>query len=782
LALPFVRSLAQGTFTGRVTDSQNGQELPFANIQLHRLPDSLFLHGLFADEQGKFRIDSLAHGQYLVTLSYMGYREESFPVKLEKKQIDLGFGLTPVQYLLNEVEIQAAKNTLENNLEKTTVHIAKNETLAGGNASDAIRSLPSVDLDIDGKIRYRGSDRVILLINGAQSDLVTTLDQIPAEQIEKIEIINNPSVKYDSEGMSGIINIVLRKAAKNQKTTQFMVKGGLPRTLGASMGLSTDLSGIRLFINGSVSHQTKFQTKDHIRKNYEDPDGIDYHQFDRQDAVQNNALLNGQFHFPLGKRQKIQLNLLGSTKFDPADRYIDYTSMDRNGTVLTESRKELDIDLLNYHFDGRINYRVDLRNKAWLQLEGQYADFNQWHTMNNTYYPVRQESQQDLQNTYSLQDNQDLGFKLDHNLPLNRYWTIEAGGQVQVRNLRNDFRLENWDEETGIWLEIPELGNTFAFLQSIEAGYLNGRFQNDKLSFQGGLRTEWTQTSQNDSDDSRYFDLFPALNVKWAMLPTAELFGAYNRRINRPTLLMLNPYTNEYADLLNRHTGNPLLQPEYVHSAELGGRIIRNNWSATGSVYYRQIDQAISRVKSAVNDSALLVTFLNLDGAEMLGSEFFIQLNILSFWQLNGGLNLFRTRLEGNWENNLIQRKQTGWNINLTNNFRIAGNYSLQLVAYYRSKLPDVMGTYIERYYLDLSLSRPVFQDKGRLIFRISDVFNTYRYGLDLDAIDENFFRYSQRNRRKNESQYFVLSLSYNVSQKQKTEKKESFYLEQFDK
>ncbi len=247
---------------------------------------------------------------------------------------------------------------------------------------------------------------------------------------------------------------------------------------------------------------------------------------------------------------------------------------------------------------------------------------------------------------------------------------------------------------------------------------------------------------------------------------------------------MLNPFSDEYADLLNMHIGNPDLQPEYVNSVEAGSRFVYNKFSCMGSIYYRNISQAISRVKSASNDSALYVSFINLDRAKLIGGEISFTYKPFNWWNINSSSNIFHTDLSGNYKNNQVNNSRMGWNVNLSNSFKIPYNFGFKISAYYRSKLPSVMGTYKERYYFDLALSKKILKNKAQLIFKISDVFNTYRYGLDLDATDENNFSYSQINRRKNESQYFILSFVYNIdgSNKHKKKQKEKFFLNSFDK
>lgn len=767
---------------GVVTDAENGQKLPYADLQLFSIPDSIVVKAVNSDTEGHFLFESNQEGSYSLMISYMGYEKAWFEIELTKGLNQKNFSLHPVQYFIDEVEIQAEKNIRQTSLEKTVINVKQNTTLSGTTGREVLQSLPSIDIDIDGKIHYRGSDKLIILINGTRSSLVNSLEQIPAEQIEKVEIINNPSAKYDAEGMSGIINIVFNEAMKKQRKHTFLVKAGYPETFGGSIGYSDSHRKLSYTMNGSINRQTKFQTKDHLRKNYEDPNGIDYHQFDRQDEYRNNALLNTQFNYRINKNQRIHFTLLGSTKFNTADRSIEYSSIDKTGTTLNQSLKNIEIDLDNYLIDARVNYHLDYLQASKLHVQGQWSLFDQLNEMNNEYYSALWVSTTELQNTYSRQHNRESYLAIDNVNTLGSNLKLESGFQYTARDLMNDFSVEDLDRQTDQWIVDPGLSNVFDYSIDIEAAYLNLNYQVKKFSIQMGLRSEWTQTIQEDSDDQNYRALFPSASLLFHVHDHLDIYSGYNRRINRPTIKMLNPYTYEYADVLNRHTGNPSLQPEFVHSFEVGARSVSEKWTGSLSIYYRNIDQAISRVKSAANDSALVVTFMNLEGAKMAGAELFLSIDPFPFWQMNGSINLFRTQMTGTWENNQIDQLRDAWNLNLTNRFKLPYQLQLQLITYYRSKLPDVMGTYQERYYMDLGLSRKIMKNKGKLVFRISDVFNTYRYGLDLDAIDENLFHYSQRNRRKNQSQYFVMSLTYNFSQQKEKKKEDSFFLERFGK
>jgi outer membrane receptor protein involved in Fe transport len=774
---------AKNEISGIVKDSISGEGLPFATVQVLTLNDSILVEGTTTNFDGKYVINDIQTGDYIVKASYMGYNEKEKVLNIKTKQTKCDFFLVQKSISLSEVSITAEKNLVEKNLEKTTVNVSKNTTVTGGTATDVMQTLPSVDIDIDGNINYRGSDKVIILINGEKTELVKSLDQIPADQIEKVELINNPSAKYEAEGMSGIINIVLKSGKTGNNKTTLMLSAGYPETIGGNAGYSGMTEKTSFFINGGIKHNTKYQTKEHLRENYGNPNSFNYYQFDRQDENLNDAFINSSFDYKIKKNQKIGISFIGSKKFNNADRTINYETLSKTGQKTNETAKEIDIDLDNYTIDGTLNYRYNFKNNRFLSSKVHYSMFDQMQEMNNEFYPELQNDNPELQNTFSKQLNKQTDFSIDYVHPHNDSLNFETGYNFSSKDLLNDFNSET-QANSGDWINDTALANKFNYIQMIHAAYFNLTAKLKFFELQAGIRSEYTSNIQNNINTDDYIDIFPSINISRKFNNHFTFYAGYNRRINRPTIKMLNPFSDEYADLLNMHKGNPDLKPEYVNSIEIGNRFVFNKFSGLISIYYRDIDQAISRIKSASNDSALFVSFINLDKAKLTGGEISLSYKPFEWWNINSSSNIFYTNLSGEYGNNHVDNSKTGWNFSLSNNFKLPKDFGFQLSGYYRSKLPSVMGTYKERYYIDLALNKKILKNKAQIVFKISDVFNTYKFGLDLDAIDDNGYRYSQINRRKNESRYFILSFIYNINGKEQQQKKqkENFFLDDFDK
>lgn len=766
---------------GLISDKSTGEGLPYATLFLTS-SDSSFSKGAVSNINGAFTIEKLAYGSYRIEASFMGYEKQIINMVIDSRKRKIDIQLTKKEFSFSEVEVSAEKELKEEGIEKTIINVSKNLTLTGGNAIDVIQTLPSVDIDINGNIQYRGSDRVTFLLNGKKSDLVKSLEQIPADQIEKVEIINNPSAKYEADGMSGIINIVLKSGDKSKKGTLLSLYAGLPETYGGNIGYSGFSNKSSFYVNGGYKHKTQFQTKEHWRTN-EAPELDDYYQYDRQDQNLNNLLINTGYDYSISKKQKIGLALIAAKKFNTADRSIQYQTIDKKQQRLSNSLKDIDISLDNYSIDGALDYQYRFNKKGQkLNANLHYNVLDQTQVMNHVFYPEYAETDKELQNTNSDQLNKTTEFSLDYQHPLSDSILLEGGYRFSQQDLLNDFSSESFDPLNQVWQNDTALGNRFHYLQNINAAYINLEAQLKYFDLQLGIRGEHTMNNQFVKAEEYYFDFFPSARIAKKLDEHFEVFLSFNRRINRPTLKMLNPYTNEYADILNMHIGNPDLKPEYVNSWEGGSHFHFKKASGSVSIYYRNIDQAISRIKYSANDSAFRVTFMNLDHAQLLGTELSLSIKPIKWWQISANANIFYTSLSGEYGPNKIDKSHYAWTGSISQNWKLPAQMGIQLSVYYRSELPDVMGTYISRYYADFAINKKILKNKGKLIFKISDVFNNYKFGLDLIGLDENGYSYSQTNRRKNESQYFILSFVYNINGKEKKKKKESFYLEEFGK
>jgi len=721
----------------------------------------------------------------LMRISYSGYREKWLQLLVSEQDIVLEINLVPIAVDQAAVEIVAQQQVVERSIEKTTINVEQNITSSGGTALDVLLNIQSIDVDEDGKISYRGSNKVLVLINGNTSVLSENLSQISADQIAKVELINNPSAKYEAEGVSGIINIVLKSNTKKSKKTTFKISGGYPENAAVALSFFNAKDKWVYNVGGNYSFLTRFQTKEHLRSNYENAFIDDFYQFDRQDEMLHTAVISSGAEYSLKKNQKIGADFLVSGKLNQADRNIDYQTLTSDDLLVYKAEKPIDINQKNYSLSSHAFYAQDFESRRLKFRADISANFLKGETaMENQTYDALHVLNPVAQNTVSYQTNKELEGKLAFSKVLRDSFELDFGGSFDLLDLTNDFQVEDFNYITQIWDYNSSLSQQFNFRQQIGSAYIDLNKKFKKTEMIAGIRFEHTSSFKDSFASHSYFDWFPSLNLSQKLSKKFILVVAASRRISRPTIKMLNPFSDEYADITNMHVGNPQLKPEYILSGELGLRFVSEKLTTMLSGYYRDINDAISRVKFASNDSALTVTFTNLSRAQMLGAEWVGELSLTKWLKFNYSFNLFNTRILGDYGSNSVDKKLPSFNVNSSFSVKLPKQFTSQVSGFYRSKLPSLLGTYIPRYMVDFAIKKSIWKNKAVLTLRITDIFNIYRYGFDLNAIDDQGFAYSQWNRRKNESQYFILSLTYNMngSEKSKPDKKAQFFLDEFEK
>ena len=799
ITLSFVNGLfasnpVKGEICGTVQDSITDEFIPYTTIRLFNVMDSTLIVGCITGNNGKFCLSDIDYGSYYLVVDFIGYNRKNIEISLDNKKMELKIVLSNNHISLPELEVTAEKKLIENTVEKKTYNVSKNTTISGGNALDALQSLPSVSIDIDGITTYRGSENVMILINGEQSGLITkdnnsALEQIPAEAVEKIEVISNPSAKFDAQGMSGVINIILKNDSNSGSSSNIRLSAGYDNVFEAHGGYSKSAKKYSFNISGGINHKSAYQTKEHLRTNYENPNAGNYYQFDSMNNNYNTGIVATGFVYKINKKNNINASAFFNKEITKGDRKIKYKTFDPENILVRMYDKYINISNNSYGFDGAIAYNKKFDNpEQTLKISTHYSIFDRAQEMENSQHNHVNDITPELQNTQSIQFNQLASIKVDYQHPVNKSSILETGYKITYQDINSDFTSLSYNYTNNNWVDDTAMNNNFGYIEMNNAFYINYNGSFSFFDMQAGIRAEHTHNIINDTLTNDYLDFFPSITLSKKFNNNTVYIG-YNRRINRPKVSMLNPYSNEYADVLNMHIGNPYLMPEYVNSFEVAFHHTGDKFSFSETVYFRTIKDAISRLKSATNDSALTMRYINLDHAKMFGNEIIASFNPLKWWEINAGFNLFYTSLKGTYKNNIVNNSKLGYTGELTTQFKLPKQINIQLSGYYRSKLPSVMGTFVSRYYVDFAVKKNLFGKKGVLIFKISDIFNTYRYGLNLDAIDDNGYRYSQSNERIKESRFFILTFNYsfgsiNNGYKQKSKKKvkNKFFLEDFDK
>ncbi len=744
------------TVSGIIKDKNSKAVLPFVNVVLKTEKDSSFVSGTVTNEEGRFSLSKIKFGNYYLEVSYIGYKTTkqalfvgNLTEYLDIKTIEIEEKSTSLQ----EVVVAVKTSEISEKMDKKTFSLKDNISQSGGSVLQAMQNLPSVTVQ-DGKVQLRGNDKVTVLIDGKQTALTgfgnqTGLDNIPASAIEKIEIINNPSAKYDANGNAGIINIIYKK----NKQDGFNGKVGFTTGVGSLWVRKENLPTIRPQytntpkINPSVSlNYRKNKINVFFQGDYLYTETLNKNEFVTR-SYDNGEVINSQL-----KRNR-------NTHFTTLKSGIDYTINEQNSlTVSGLFGSEKIIDRGDQPF---FNVDFSQRKRLWQFLEDELkttvmatANYQHkfaaaGHLLNVGFnYTFHREDEKYFYDNYLptstgtdafklLSDEQVYDFNLDYIKPL-KYGRIETGIKLRNRNIPTNMQFipgvnSVLDVNAGGWATYKEL---------IPAVYGNYIFENKTWEAELGLRIEYVKIQYDvnpnhivyQSDGYNYTQPFPNLRLAFKIDDNNKVSIFYNRRVDRPNEVDIRIFP-KYDDAEIIKVGNPALRPQFTNSVELGYKINWEKGSLYNAIYHRFADGTITRISSTVQPSNLIyATFQNVNKSYNTGIEMVLVQEISKLYAFNINLNAYRNQIDAFTVENKYPTTHTfsadkqeiySGNIKLNNTFHFPKNIDLQLTGIYLA--PDIIpqGKIKSRFSLDLGLKKAIQKGKGELFFNGTDILNT---------------------------------------------------------
>lgn len=769
-----------GTLSGRLVTRQGStnKPVPFASVGVFRSRDSSSVTGGLTDEKGLFTLKNLPTGNYYLLIQSLGYATKQLPrvqITTGKATVPLGdIVLTETSRQLDEVVVQGQRQAYEYSLDRKTVNVDQLPIAQGGTAIDILQNVPSVTVDVDGALSLRGSGNVIVLVDGKPSGLTgldrqAVLDQIPASNIERIEIITNPSSRFDADGAAGIINIVLKKEQQQGLNGTAQINVGTRDKYNASINLNARFKKLNLFGSYNFQQERRFQYRISDRRN-QFADSVSYLS-QRNDAVRrrvNNNLRLG-FDYALTPRDNITLSALyrPSYSYDSETEVFNTQDADRQSLGQTfrtnrETEPERGID---YRFGYRRSFGKkgrELTVDATLSTNRgtEYQAFNNTTTLPDTLLtPNFLIGQQRAENR---QDNRIGVFQADYVEPLKGKKKLETGLKYTSRLLGADYVFENLIE--GEYVLNTNISNNFVYNERTSAAYVNFGNELKKFSYQVGLRTEYTtidtdQRTTGQRNRQEYVYVFPSAFFNYNLSQAQKMQVNYTRRIDRPSVRTLNPFI-DLQDPLNIRFGNPFLNPELINSFELSHLWTGKSTQLTSSLFFRQTTNDITRYRTLRVDGITEETFLNLNRSENYGLELVLDQDITRWWKVNGTATFFQRTIRGNADTpDLLTRTNRSWTGRITSNFRPSRQTAIQLAVNYRSPFIIAQGTINSFFNVDLGVKQDVLKGRGTLSLRISDIFNTLQF--QSDSFGANFVA-TQLSKR--ESRIGFIGFSYRLS------------------
>lgn len=765
---------AEGILTGQLIDNQTKQKIEYGNLVLFSSRDSSMAAGTISDSEGQFLLDNLRYGMYYLRASFIGYSDriiDSIRITPQSSRLDLGvISLDESSIILSNVVVTGERDLIINNLDKKVINVDKDLTVIGGTGVDVVQNIPSVSVDVDGNVSYRGNQNIRILIDGKPSELLglgsgDILSSIPAVDIESVELVTNPSARYDPEGTGGILNIILKKKIEGGLNGTISATAGTGDKYNGSMNLSYRISSINFFgsfdsrisqndtwgnslrtnnINNNVSYLDQSSDGMFERMGYNFTTGIDY--------IPDNY-------------NTITFSIRGRRNSWDNNGIVQNTTLNSLNEITRYFERASDNDRRMRAFNYTLSYKRTFDTKgAELTSEIVLGDFkmdrNENFVQSNFNVDKQPTGEPDLLQR-GLSDNKNKQWTIQTNYinPIEGFGRIETGFQISLRNFNSKNDYLNFNYNSNSWLNDLSRKRNFEYKENIYAAY--GIYSNsyEDFKYQVGLRAEQADVAGDELLDptsfkKNYFAVYPTVHLVQSLPDFQELQLSYSRRVSRPHNRILNPYVDR-SDSLNISYGNPELDPEFINSLELGYSKLFGRSAITSSVFYRNTQDAISDYTIVRDDGVTETTWRNLAKNVSYGLELTASSPIFEWFRANASFTYFRNKFEG-FE---LSNEDYSWMTRLNTTISPAKDFNFQVNMNYNAPGFSLQGKTREQFTADFAMRKDFMNGQLSLTFRVSDVFNTRKW--ESEIFGPNFLTTSYR---RFESRVAYLGISFRLS------------------
>ena len=686
------------------------------------------------------------------------------------------FELTINSESLEEVELIGERTEVEIRLDKRVYNVGKDITVRGGSVADVMDNIPSVSVDVEGNISLRGNDNVRILINGKPSGLVglsgpAALRQLPAESIEKVEVVTSPSARYEASGTAGILNIILKKDELVGFNATFIGNAGIPKNLGGTATLNWRTKKLNIFTTSTYSNQKSLGGG---LSNSEYFNGILPSTFANEtreyDRVRDNYFINlgAEYYFNDKTSLTISSFVRNSNNTSDSETIIDdlnSSGLIQNTVGRLQEENEMDnSSQFTANFTKKFN---DDGHELVMELQFQKSVEDELADITNTDVPS------ELVDTDESQ-NRNL-FQIDYVLPIDKNTQFELG-------YRGDFSTQNTNFEVSFednfqFILDANLSNRLVFDQDVNAVYTQFGKKINKFSYLAGMRMENThiiidQRTTNDLNEKKYTDWFPTLNLSYEFNEKENITLGYSRRIRRPRSRSLNPFPSRSSVTFFRQ-GNPDLDPSYSNTFDFGYLKRWEKLTFNGSIYYQKATQVITRITEATGNlvrvsedpiieiPALRATSINLSENNRAGSEFTLTYSPTRKFRISGNFNIFNSETLGDYNNQNFDAEIISWFARINANIQLPLGLTAQMRGFYRGPNATAQNRSLGFFVLSGAINKDLLEKKGTLSFRASDLLNSSRYKNTTTT--DQFTNYSEFQWRRPS---YVMTFTYKINER----------------
>ncbi len=786
------------TITGTVLDQDTGDPLEYATLVLQSVRNPKRITGGITDETGKFEVETFP-GKYNVRVEYISYKTHELPEQVFRAATDLGTIILELDVSqLEAVEVVGERTTVELRLDKKVYNVGQDLTVKGGSVTDVLDNVPSVTVDVEGNISLRGNESVRILINGKPSALSglspDALQQLPADAIEKVEVITNPSARYDAEGTAGILNIILKQSKTSGINGSVNVFAGIPDNYGGALSLNLRREKFNIFTNTSYRYRNAPGNAFFEQENFNPDSTTASFQDEVRDYQRQNAGFNTNvgFEFFIDSTSSITNSFVyrKSSGDDTVD--IDFSNFDASRTPTIQRNRFTNEGEEDENIQYSVNYQKKFNNDGHeLTIDYQYSTGNELENSlineivlnDNRALPTEQTINDEKQKNQLLQ--------FDYILPFGKENAsqFEFGYRGTFNNFNTDF--DFGVVENGVLNSDPNFSNELDYKEYVNAAYTQLGSKFGKFSVLGGIRLEASDigielVNTKEVSNKDYVDWFPSVFLGYEFSETEQLTLSYSRRLRRPRSRFINPFPSRSSNT-NLFQGNPDLDPTYTNGFDIGYLKRWDKISFTTSAYFNRSTGVFQFITQERGDfveienpddplNPVIVpvqvrTPINLATDNRYGMEFTTTYTPKKNWRLTWNLNAFQRQLRGDYtyidfQNNTITQNFDAdnftWFTRFSGKLPLPGKIDFQTNVFYRgpsenaqSKSKGILST-------NLAFSKDIVKDKVTLSLNVSDVFNSRKRRSETRT--ENVFTYSEFQWRQRQ---VTLSFLYRFNQQQ---------------
>ncbi|MBE6342576.1 MAG: TonB-dependent receptor [Lentimicrobiaceae bacterium] len=792
-----------GEIKGKVIDTETDEPLEYATVSLFHSQDSTLVTGVITDSKGLFSLKAKP-GKYYVVVQFMGYKDKTLNVNIKDNKTVVYLGeilMNTDAALLDEVEIVAEKSTMSMTLDKRVFNVGKDVSSTAGNAIEVLDNIPSVNVDVDGNVSLRGDSGVQILVDGKVSGLAGTSTQdalrsLQADMIERIEVVTNPSVRYDAEGTAGIINIVLKKDKRKGFNASVDLRGGFPVQWGEKFfkedfpfqtGIGASLNyrfkKFNVFANYNFNYRDDISEGysiteyygdliyDPILANHDDAEQIT-EQLTYRNRNRKGHNIRGGFDYYFTDDDILTFSAMyrqSDGHNTPAVTYIDKFPFQgiNNYSLRTEDwfneRPMMEYTLSYDKYFGSKDNSLKASVRYFTNSDTEWSDIVDAEFLteedlnnNNPFYSINQ-------HTYAQENQQNLQATVDY---VRHYGlsVIEFGGKYTGRWINNNMMVTENDSI------LEDYTHDFDYNQQVAALYGSYGREFGRFSGQVGLRGEFTLidtylTGTNSGSNQRYLNVFPTGHLNYSLTEVDQIQASYARRIRRPWYGQMAPFSS-FNDDRNIRTGNPDLKPIFTDSYEFSYLRFWERGNINFTAYYRHSTDVIRNFTTVVGDISISRPE-NFGISDDYGIELVGSLDIFKWWNVNGSINFFKSNTVGDWNGRHYTTDSYNTFARIVTKFRLKNICDFQISGRYMGPREEPLGYSEANYWCDFAASRDVFNKNATISLNIRDVFGSRQHGGE--SWGDNFWQYSENSWSTTS---VTLNFNYRINQQQNNKRR----------